>query len=202
MKTQQLYEHLERIANLLRTDTRKSGVGKGLQPVQMEALHYLGSCNRYSNTPAAVADYLGLTKGTVSQTLGVLDASGLIERKPDVKDRRVVHLSLTERGRQVLTESIPPKTLKNAIALLPQRDRETAVAVLNQILRALQQANKLRTFGVCKSCRHHQLLADGTRRCGLTGEQLQLEEIDKICREHEIPELSRSSAVDVVDRKN
>ena len=73
MKTEQIYEYLERIANLLRTDTRKLGVGKGLQPVQMEALHYLSCCNRYSNTPVAVSDYLGLTKGTVSQTLGVLE---------------------------------------------------------------------------------------------------------------------------------
>ena len=29
--------------------------------------------NRYSNTPQALADYLGLTKGTVSQTLLLLD---------------------------------------------------------------------------------------------------------------------------------
>lgn len=187
MKTVEIYEHLERIANLLRTDTRKSGIARGLQPVQMEALHYLSSCNRYSNTPVAVADYLGLTKGTVSQTLGVLEAGGLVEKKPDQKDRRVVHLSLTAYGRQVIAESIPPRTLKSAIELLSESDQEMVSAALNKILRTLQQANQLRTFGVCKSCRHHRLLADQTRHCALTGEQLQLEDAEKICREHEIP---------------
>jgi len=187
VKTEQIYENLERIANLLRTDTRKSGIAKGLQPVQMEALHYLSSCNRYSNTPAAVADYLGLTKGTVSQTLGVLEAGGLVEKKPDLKDRRVVHLWLTEVGWQVITEAIPPKTLKSAVELLQASEQEVIVGALSQILRALQHANELKTFGVCKTCRHHRIFADDTRVCALTGEELQLEDIDKICREHGIP---------------
>jgi len=187
MKTEQIYEHLERIANLLRTDTRKSGIGKGLQPVQMEALHYLSRCNRYSNTPAAVADYLGLTKGTVSQTVGVLEAGGLVEKRPDLKDRRVVHLWLTEQGWEVIAGSIPPRMLRSAVELLPASDQEVAVGVLSQILRALQQANQLRTFGVCQTCRHHRIFADETRTCALTGEQLQFEDIEKICREHGIP---------------
>lgn len=188
MKTEQIYDHLERIANLLRTDTRKAGLGKGLQPVQMEALHYLSVCNRYSNTPAAVADYLGLTKGTVSQTLGVLEAAGLVEKKPDLRDRRVVHLVLTEDGWRVIGDSIPPKILKNAIDLLSEPDQQAVAWALNQVLRVLQQANRLRTFGVCKTCRHHRVLAEGMHRCALTGEQLQPEEIENICREHEIPE--------------
>lgn len=190
MKTDEIYDHLERIANLLRTDTRKSGIAKGLQPVQMEALHYLSSCNRYSNTPIAVADYLGLTKGTVSQTLGVLEAGGLVEKKPDQKDRRVVHLSLTAYGREVIAESIPPRTLRSAIELLTESDQEAISVALNQILRALQRANQLRTFGVCKTCRHHRVAADETRHCALTGEQLQREDIEKMCREHEIPTCS------------
>ena len=82
MKTEPIYQYLERMANLLRTDTRRSMVEKGLQPVQLEALHYLSQCNRYSDTPAAVADFLGLTKGTVSQTLGLLENVGMIEKLP------------------------------------------------------------------------------------------------------------------------
>ena len=187
MKTQQIYEYLERIANLLRTDTRRAGVGKGFQPVQLEALHYLGSCNRYSNTPAAVADFLGLTKGTVSQTLGVLENAGLIEKLPDSKDRRVVHLRLTDRGETVLAESIPPRVLQAAMELTSEAERDQFLEALERILRAMQQANQLRTFGVCKTCRHHRVEANDARRCALTGEFLQAEDSEKICREHETP---------------
>ncbi len=190
MKTEQIYEHLERIANLLRTDTRRSGLSKGLQPVQLEALHYLSCCNRYSNTPAAVADYLGLTKGTVSQTLGVLEMGGLIEKRPDLKDRRVVHLELTEVGRSVVDEAIPPKALRNAIDLISEADQGIVLDSLNQMLRAMQQANQLRTFGVCLTCRHHRIETDERHRCALTGEALLQGDIHKICREHETPSQS------------
>ncbi len=188
MKTEKIYDHLERIANLLRTDTRKAGVGRGLQPVQMEALHYLASCNRYSDTPASVADYLGLTKGTVSQTLGVLENAGFIEKRPDAKDKRVVHLKVTEQGDALLAEDIPPKTLQMAMELSTEADQAVILDALGRVLRALQRANQRRTFGACKDCRHHLLEAGGTHhRCGLTGEALQLEDGEKICREHEEP---------------
>lgn len=187
MKTEMIYEYLERIANLLRTDARKTGLGRSLQPVQLEALHYLGHCNRYSNTPAAVADYLGLTKGTVSQTLSVLENAGFIEKRPDGKDKRVVHLEVTERGKALLDESIPPKTLQAAMALSSEAEQAQALAALERMLGAMQKANQLRTFGQCKSCRYHGVEADGTHRCGLTGEALEPEDGEQICREHEPP---------------
>ena len=187
MKTEAIYQYLERIANLLRTDNRKSVAEKGLQPVQLEALHFLSHCNRYSNTPAAVADFLGLTKGTVSQTLGLLENLGMIEKQPDRKDRRVVHLQLTPKGMKVINETLPPNTLQTGLRSVSPAEQEHILSALEIMLRAMQQANQLRTFGVCKSCRHHRLEADSQRRCELTGEALQGDDAEKICREHETP---------------
>ena len=187
MKTDLVYQYLERISNLLRTDTRRTMVEKGLQPVQLEALHYLSHCNRYSNTPAAVADFLGLTKGTVSQTLGLLENVGMIEKLPDYKDRRMVHLQLTPRGNKVIAETIPPKSLQMAMEQMAESDQDSLLLALDKMLKAMQGANQLRTFGVCKTCRHHQIETDDQHRCALTGEYLKAEDIDKICREHESP---------------
>src|ERR1700674_5335522 len=72
-----LLELVERLGNLMRTELRKSGGDEALQPVHLQALIYLSKANRYSNTPQALAEYLGLTKGTVSQTLLLLDPRGL-----------------------------------------------------------------------------------------------------------------------------
>jgi DNA-binding MarR family transcriptional regulator len=185
MNTDSIYDYLERIANLIRTDVRKTGVLKGLQPVQLEALHYLSRCNRYSNTPVAVADYLGLTKGTVSQTLGVLEASGLIEKQADLNDRRVVHLNLTDEGVRVVSEAIPPNILKSAVGGLSESSFREITATLNRVLRELQTANKLKTFGSCRTCSHHLIQDDGRRRCGLTMEWLTDADAEKICREHQ-----------------
>ena len=80
---------IERIGRLLSTDAHAGG----LLPVQWEALRYLGRANRFSRTPAALTAYLGLTKGTVSQTVHVLEAKGLVTKQVDPADRRGRRLS-------------------------------------------------------------------------------------------------------------
>ncbi|RLA18935.1 MAG: MarR family transcriptional regulator, partial [Gammaproteobacteria bacterium] len=98
---------IERISTLLRTEQRKKYSALGLQPVHVQTLDYLASCNRFSDTPAALTDYLGLTKGTVSQTLQVLVRKGLIEKKQDDTDKRIVHLKTLPAGIDLL-QSITP----------------------------------------------------------------------------------------------
>ncbi len=189
MKDDLIYGYIERLAALFRADARRAGGGKRLQPVQLEALHYLSICNRYSNTPAAVAEFLGLTKGTVSQTLRILQADHLIEKEIDQKDRRIVHLSPTERGRELVTRSIPPQRLQNAIGQLSEHTQDNIANALNLLLHNLQQANELKTFGLCKTCRYLRTEADQVHRCGLTEEHLHEDDTGKICREHTTAEL-------------
>ena len=184
MNSSQMYEYLERLSNLMRTSVRKAGLTRGLQPIQMEALHYLSRCNHYSNTPVAVAEFLGLTKGTVSQTLGVLEADGLLEKRTDIKDRRVVHLTLTEAGEAVVRDCIPPQELTQALAQLGLEETGLIGHSLETLLESLQRANGLKSFGACHQCRHHEIESNGIRTCGLTQETLSESDADKICREH------------------
>src|ERR1700681_4152671 len=119
-----LLELVERLGNLMRTELRKSGSDESLQPVHLQALIYLSKANRYSNTPQALADYLGLTKGTVSQTLLLLDRRGLVERFEDDIDRRVVRLRLSSAGERLLYESQPSLPWQNATRhITPKRAR-------------------------------------------------------------------------------
>ncbi len=187
MNASNLYEYLERISNLVRTSIRKTGLVHDLQPVQTEALHYLSRCNHYSNTPVAVAEYLGLTKGTVSQTLGVLVQDGFVKKTIDLKDRRVVHLQVTPRGEKVLNDLVPPPILTSALENLPTEINDQVGPLLEQLLMALQRANGLKTFGACKTCCHHRLQENGLRMCGLTQEMLAEADGEKICREHAKP---------------
>lgn len=60
---------LERIGRVLQND----GHSEGLKPTQWEALRYFARANRFSRSPSALTAYLGMTKGTVSQTVGALE---------------------------------------------------------------------------------------------------------------------------------
>lgn len=182
LETQQL---LDRLASLLRTEARNLLFQYGLQPVQFEALHYLSVCNRYSDTPMAVTEYLGQTKGSVSQTLKVLEKKGLIEKVRDEGDKRVAHLSLTKAGYSRVQSILPSPLLVSASQQLSHQEAASLDASLHGLLKGIQQANNFKTFGQCDTCRHNSKQASGEYMCGLTKEALSSDEIKLICREHE-----------------
>lgn len=180
------YDLMERIGNLLRVELRQEGAKHSLQPAHLQALAYFARANRYSNTPAALTDYLGVTKGTASQTLMVLEGLRLVTKREDKTDRRITRVVLTPKGRSLLDKLLPPAVWVHAnthLGVAATRQVEEAMAAL---LCALQIANQSRTFGVCSTCTH--LLQEGGRkfRCGLTEEALDNEDVSLICREHAI----------------
>src|SRR5258706_11110461 len=132
-----LLELVERLGNLMRTELRKSGGDEALQPVHLQALIYLSKANRYSNTPQALAEYLGLTKGTVSQTLLLLDRRGLIERFEDDIDRRVVRLRLSSAGERLLSDSEPMLAWQNATRNISPNRLPHALSPLPEALTTL-----------------------------------------------------------------
>lgn len=187
MDSSRLYELIDQIGFLLRAEQRKAGLESGLQPVHYQLLVYLSRCNRFSNTPAAATRYLGLTKGTVSQSLLLLENRGLIKKAPDIKDRRVVHLLLTGGGMNALSSGERSELWQQACYDFNAEELNQTASDLEALLRGLQRANSSRTFGVCKTCRHIQ--EDGGQfQCGLTAEPLAPEETELICHEHEFPE--------------
>ncbi len=190
MKNQSLVllDTVERLGNLVRTGLRQAGAAQGLQPVHIQALMYLSEANRYSNTPQALAEYLGLTKGTVSQSLLVLARRRLISRYSDEKDGRVVRLALTDKGKEALKEVALPGHWREALAQASPARLNSATKVLKEALSALQAKKGQKTFGVCVTCRHHLHIGPRSFVCGLTKEKLASGEVRKICREHSPPE--------------
>lgn len=173
-----LYQALERIAALFRTQLREAAAHHGLPVVQLEALLYLARANRYSDSPGALAEYLGVTRGTTSQTIMALERLGFVVKTADAVDGRLVHCSVTESGLAVAAAAHP-----GALMGLSADQWAEADAAALQLLRVLQVARGARTFGLCQTCRHHQ--SGPVRRCGLTGEVLTEVDAQRLCREHQ-----------------
>lgn len=173
-----------RLASPVRNEARQVLAEHGLQPVQFEALHYLTRCNRYSDTPTAVTEFLGQTKGTVSQTLKVLERKELIRKVPDAEDRRVVHLEVTAKGKKLVSKLFPSPLLDRAISQMPPGSAGDIEAGLVGLLREVQRVHGFRRFGQCRTCVHNREQAGGGYLCDLTGESLSDREVKLICREH------------------
>ena len=179
----ELFNLIERLANLLRQETRAAGLSLGLQPVQQEALYYLSTCNRYSDTTLAVTEFLGLTKGTVSQSLKVLESKKLIAREKDKSDKRITHLKVTDVGHRFLASTCPPKKFTEAVSELSSIDQNSTANLLTEILKNYQIATGRVAFGVCRNCTFNQKTPQGIM-CGLTQEPLSTEDTMLICREY------------------
>jgi MarR family transcriptional repressor of emrRAB len=153
--TNTLPELLAALSRAMQNEQRQAAVSAGLLPVQLAILGYLRDANRYSNTQQALTEYLGLTKGTVSQSLKVLEERGWLVRQGDTVDRRSVRLGLSAAG----------------LAMLATVVDDAWSQLLTRLLSAWQHARHGKTFGVCHSCRHFRP-GQTSHQCGLTGEAL------------------------------
>ena len=176
-----LLELIGRLGNLMRAEGRRVGGDESLQAVHVEALMYLSRANRYSNTPQALAEYLGITKGTASQSLLLLDRRGLIERYQDDLDRRVVRLRLSTTGEQWIYDSQPQNGWHQATRNISPNRIRNAVSALRETLSTFQQDNEGSAFGTCTSCQHFEKLSARAYRCGVMGDRLSGPETRKIC---------------------
>ncbi len=172
----------ERLGRLLGTEAHADG----LLPVQWEALRYLAHANRFSRTAGALTAFLGLTKGTVSQTLKALEVKGLVSKQVDAKDRRRIRLVLTAKGQRYLRKDPLTKTVAT-IETLPEATRRNLSTGLESLLLARLDAQDRQPFGQCRDCvyfAHHH--PDGNPHyCQLLREILVAADADAICAEQQ-----------------
>ena len=180
-----VYASIERMVALIRSEERKKCTEFGLQPVHFQMLDYISRCNRYSDTPAALASYLGMTRGTVSQTLLLLTRKDLIEKRIDAQDKRIVHLCLRPQGEVILDNIRSTNLFSQANDILSKTDVLSHEDTFLKALLALQKANQSKTFGLCKTCNYFTTTDTGFT-CGLTHQALTPSDSEKLCQEHTV----------------
>jgi DNA-binding MarR family transcriptional regulator len=167
-------ERLERLARLIRS----AGHAQGLIPAQWDVLRYLARANSFSNAPAAAAQYLGATKGTISQTILALVKKGLVQSVKRGGDQRSVALHLTAKGKECLALD-PLVTLARNIENLGGKTQRRFSKAVGELLLAESERQDHATFGVCGDCRF--LLHSKPPACASFGAVLNAETLHLLC---------------------
>lgn len=152
-----------------------------LTPTQIAALDYLWRANRFSRAPSHVADYLGATRGTISQTLRTLERRGLIREVRDTADRRRIRYDVTDDGSAALQGN---DTFDQALGVLSATQRAQLAHMVQTLLSELVHMRGGRGFGLCNSCRHLRQ-QDGGYFCAMLNLPLEPFETKQLCHEHE-----------------
>ena len=107
-----------------------------LSPAQVDVLAKVGSSEGISQQELANA--LLVTKGNVCQLLDKMEASGLLERRPD---GRVNRLFLTDAGRQVHDDVVPnhDAMLAGHFKSLTEQDQRELLRLLRQLDHSMEK---------------------------------------------------------------
>lgn len=106
--------------------------------VSLKEMHTIEIIGKNTNvTPSDIARELMLTLGTVTTSLNKLEAKGYIERKRSNLDRRVVHLTLTKKGK--LLDRLHRKFHKNMVIHIAEDMNEQEFEALAQVLKNLHK---------------------------------------------------------------
>ncbi len=180
-QTNHVLSLLERLARVINNDASMSS----LKPAQWEALRFFSQANRFSSNPSALTGYLGVTKGTVSQTINALKRKGLLEKKKEEGDRRAVNIVLTKQGQDKLRED-PLQELTLSLADMHTEALEDLSSTLEKLLtKAIEQRAAI-PFGVCETCQYFDRdSAQGAPHlCTLLQVPLSNDDSSLICKEH------------------
>jgi DNA-binding MarR family transcriptional regulator len=91
--------------------------------------------NPIPQTPADLAEMSGVTRATITGLVDTLEKDGLVTRRHDSGDRRMMLVHLTPKGHAMLQEILPGhfKQMAAQMAPLSEHERKTLVRLLNKL---------------------------------------------------------------------
>lgn len=145
---------LVKIGLVLRHHAWKAGSESGLTPTQSQVLALLHSRGADAGLMMSdVAGELALTPATVSDSVAALERKGLIRRRRDARDGRIVRVSLTPAGAEVAARSaVWPDMLLSAIDTLSPEEQAVFVRGLVKMIYSLQSSGQLPVARMCPTC--------------------------------------------------
>lgn len=113
----------------------------GLSVYHYETVGLLSMQERMSMSQ--IRDLLGVAKSHLTPIIDGLAQQGLVRRIPDEHDRRVIHVSLTARGRKFMNvgKERARDDMKELLGGLATDDLKTLVASLKRLREVLSRSN-------------------------------------------------------------
>jgi DNA-binding MarR family transcriptional regulator len=147
-----LRDGLDRIGAAMRAE--RWGAVDGLNPTQLDALAFVAGRAKGVRL-GAVAEHLGVTQPTATDSVAALVRKGLLTKTADPEDGRAVVLRPTTAGRAVSRDIDHSETaIDRALSSLPAEEQQTLLALVIKTIRALQEAKAIAPQRLCVTCRH------------------------------------------------
>jgi DNA-binding MarR family transcriptional regulator len=137
--SEETIEILLDLGRLVRNLARLTGGGDdSMTATQRLALFELGDAGPLRLND--LADRMGVSPPTASRSVDALHELGLIERVPDERDRRALHIDLTPAGKKLLADrkAKAEMAFAPAVAALSDAERKTLSLLLRRMTDAIR----------------------------------------------------------------
>jgi DNA-binding MarR family transcriptional regulator len=138
MITMEILMRIRKIVRSINLESKKIEKEYGVSIPQVLCLHYLRDKNNFQAGQGEIRQYLNLNPSTTSGIINRLENKGLVARLPKSGDKRVVTISLTSKGDQLMNRM--PSLLHERLSdKLNSLDNET----INRVQSSLELLVKL-----------------------------------------------------------
>ena len=165
---------LEQLGFLMRAQAWRGEAAPALPPTQAGVLRMLAAAPKQGMRARHIADRLGVSAASLSDTLKTLEARGWRRRRADPDDARAVLVSLAAAGRKFATRlNHPQRGLAALLRDLPDTDVAALLRVTQLLVAQAQRDGLASGLRTCLGCRFFQPYASGDAArphvCGFLG---------------------------------
>ena len=195
-----LREGLERIANVLRSERWGALEKTPLNPTQAQILAFLLGRGDSGARVSAIAQHIGVSQPTATDSILSLEKKGLAARRPDPCDGRAVVVVTTNAGRALAQQIAAHATVTDrALAGLSALEQRELLGLLVKLIRNLQIEGAIAPQRMCVTCRyfrpHAYADAPAPHHCAYVNAPLRADGLRLDCPEHDALSAEQQQAI-------
>jgi DNA-binding MarR family transcriptional regulator len=177
---------LDRAGHALDAELRRRARAEGVTPTQARVLLRLSAEPVERRRVGALAAEFDVRQPTVSDAVATLERKGLVIRRQDRRDARVVQLELTARGRR-RAERLGgwDVRVRASLAVLAQDRKEAVLPLLLDLLADLNEEGIIAEARMCTTCRFYRRRSRARPYCDLLEVPLEPPDLRVDCPEHQ-----------------
>jgi DNA-binding MarR family transcriptional regulator len=125
----------DEVFRLMHAHYHGHSISQGRFVVLLLLFDQLAGCSA-AHTPAELADKAGVTRATMTGLIDTLERDGLVHREPDLDDRRMLSVTLTEKGDAFIKALLPVhfRRITELMSPLNEDERKTLTQLLNKVI--------------------------------------------------------------------
>lgn len=152
---------LEQLSLLVRAQSWRKDGTPALPPTQAAVLRMLESPGTHLRA-GQIAERLGISAASLSDSLKTLEAHRWIKRTPDPADRRIVRVQLTAAGTRIANAlQCPDQGMGRLVQSLSQADQGALLRVTQLLVHEAQRQGLATGLRTCMGCAFFRPFASG-----------------------------------------